>query len=48
MSTITLQLSKWASRLEFGDLDSKTVDAAKRFLYDSIGCALGGYRQEDN
>ena len=47
MSTITLQLSKWASRLEFGDLDSKTVDAAKRFLYDSIGCALGGYRQED-
>ncbi|MCH7703463.1 MAG: MmgE/PrpD family protein [Planctomycetes bacterium] len=47
MSTITLQLSEWASRLEFGDLDAQTVEAAKRFLYDSIGCALGGYRQED-
>ena len=47
MSTITLQLSEWASRLEFGDLDAPTTDAAKRFLYDSIGCALGGYRQED-
>ncbi|MBN1513146.1 MAG: MmgE/PrpD family protein [Phycisphaerae bacterium] len=45
--TITQTLSEWASGLRFEDLDAPAVDAAKRFLYDSIGCALGGYQQED-
>jgi 2-methylcitrate dehydratase len=40
-------LSKWACALTFEKLTDEAVDAAKRFLYDSIGCALGGYRQED-
>ncbi|MCK4660027.1 MAG: MmgE/PrpD family protein [Phycisphaerae bacterium] len=47
MSTITMTLSEWASNLKYEDLTPKAVDAAKRFFYDSIGCALGGYRQED-
>ncbi len=45
--TITRTLSDWASGLRFEDLDAPAIDAAKRFLYDSIGCALGGYRQDD-
>ncbi len=45
--TITRTLSDWASGLRFEDLDAPAIDAAKRFLYDSIGCALGGYQQED-
>ena len=47
MPTITYDLSVWAAGLKFEDLSSEAVDAAKRFLYDSLGCALGGYRQED-
>ena len=45
--TITQTLSEWACGLRFEDLDAPAIEAAKRFLYDSIGCALGGYRQED-
>jgi 2-methylcitrate dehydratase len=47
MPTITYELSKWAAELKFEDLTAEAVDAAKRFLYDSLGCALGGYQQED-
>jgi len=47
MGTITLTLAEWASNLKFNDLTPDAVDAAKRFLYDSIGCALGGYQQDD-
>ncbi len=47
MPTITYQLSQWAAGLKFEDINPEAVDAAKRFLYDSLGCALGGYQQED-
>ena len=47
MATITATLSDWAAGLEYSDLTTEAVDAAKRFLYDSIGCALGGYQQDD-
>ncbi|MFH0982035.1 MAG: MmgE/PrpD family protein, partial [Planctomycetota bacterium] len=47
MSTITLALSEWASNLKYEDLTPEAMEAAKRFFYDSIGCALGGYRQQD-
>jgi 2-methylcitrate dehydratase len=43
----TLTLARWASSLEFGDLDPNTIHQAKRFLLDSLGCALGGSTQED-
>ncbi len=47
MATITATLAEWASSLKFSDLTPDAIDAAKRFLYDSIGCALGGYQQDD-
>ncbi len=33
--------------LRFEDLSADAVYQAKRFLLDSIGCALGGYQQHD-
>ena len=47
MPTVTYELSRWAAGLEFEHLTPEAVEAAKRFLYDSLGCALGGYQQED-
>ena len=47
MATITLTLSEWAANLKYSDLTPEAVNAAKCFLYDSIGCALGGYQQDD-
>ncbi|MFQ5599810.1 MAG: MmgE/PrpD family protein [Candidatus Krumholzibacteriia bacterium] len=47
MGTITETLSRWASELHYEDLAPAAVDAAKRFLYDSLGCALGGYQTHD-
>ncbi len=47
MRTITQTLAEWSSQLRYEHLTPDAVDAAKRFLYDSIGCGLGGYQQED-
>lgn len=47
MPYITQVLSEWAANLKYSDLTPEAIDAAKRFLYDSIGCALGGFQQED-
>lgn len=44
---VTLTLARWATELEFTDIHESAVHEAKRFLLDSLGCALGGYRQED-
>jgi 2-methylcitrate dehydratase len=40
-------MSRWAAGLQFTDISPDAVYQAKRFLLDSIGCALGGYRQHD-
>ncbi len=45
--TITARMARWASDLSFGDLGERAVHEAKRYLLDSLGCAFGGYRQED-
>src|SRR3954452_14302848 len=45
--TITALMSRWASGVKFEDLSKDAVYQAKRFLLDSIGCALGGYQQHD-
>ena len=34
-------------RLEYKQLSQDAVYQAKRFLLDSVGCALGGYQQHD-
>ena len=45
--TITAAMSRWAAGLRYRDLSQEAVYQAKRFLLDSVGCALGGYRQHD-
>jgi 2-methylcitrate dehydratase len=45
--TVTATMSRWAANLQFKDLSPDAVYQAKRFLLDSIGCALGGYQQHD-
>ncbi len=45
--TVTATMSRWAAGLRFEDLSQEAVHQAKRFLLDSIGCALGGYKQHD-
>lgn len=45
--TITAAMSRWAADLKFEDLGEKAVHEARRYLLDSLGCAFGGYRQED-
>ncbi len=45
--TITAHMSRWASQLEYDQIGEQAVHEARRYLLDSLGCALGGYRQED-
>lgn len=47
MATITETMSRWACGLRYEDLSPEAIDAAKRFLYDSLGCGLGGYQVHD-
>jgi 2-methylcitrate dehydratase len=46
-TNVTTTMSEWAAGLEFEQLPPEAVYQAKRFLLDSIGCALGGYQQHD-
>ena len=45
--TITAEISRWAAGVKFSDLSPDAVHQSKRFLLDSVGCALGGYQQHD-
>ena len=45
--TITATMSRWAAGVRFEDLSKDAVYEAKRYLLDSLGCALGGYQQHD-
>jgi len=45
--TITETMARWAAGLRFTDIGERAVHEAKRYLLDSLGCAFGGFRQED-
>jgi 2-methylcitrate dehydratase len=45
--TITALTSRWAAEAKFEDISQEAIYQAKRFLLDSLGCALGGYQQHD-
>jgi 2-methylcitrate dehydratase len=45
--TVTDPISQFAASLKFEDLSPEAIYQAKRFLLDSLGCALGGYRVHD-
>ncbi len=45
--TITAKMARWAAALEYNHLSQDAAYQAKRFLLDSVGCALGGFQQHD-
>ena len=45
--TITAPIAQFAANLKFEDLSPDAIYQAKRFLLDSLGCALGGFQQHD-
>lgn len=47
MSSITRTWAEFAHQLSFDQLTDEAVVAAKRFLYDSLGCALGAVHHAD-
>ncbi len=40
-------LAEWAAEVKYEQLSPESIDSAKRFLYDSLGCAFGGALTED-
>jgi 2-methylcitrate dehydratase len=47
MPNVTRTMAEWAARSRYEDLPSEVVAETKRFLMDSVGCALGGAQQHD-
>ena len=45
--SLSRRIAEFAVGLKYGDLPDKVVHEAKRFLYDSVGCAYGGYHTKD-
>ncbi|MCL4221727.1 MAG: MmgE/PrpD family protein [Phycisphaerales bacterium] len=44
---VSYPLAEWACGLTFDKLSDAAIERAKAFWFDSLGCALGGSRQED-
>lgn len=47
MSSISRQMAEFARSLQFTDIPPEAVKEAKRFLLDSMGCALAAVHNED-
>lgn len=45
--SIARQISEYSVKLNFTDLPEEVVHEVKRYMYDSIGCAYGGYHTRD-
>ena len=45
--SISRQIAEFAVSLKFADLPDEVVNEVKRYMYDSIGCAYGGYHTND-
>jgi len=45
--SISRIISEFAIKLKYKDLPKEVVNEVKRYLYDSIGCAYGGYHTKD-
>ena len=45
--SIARQISEFSIGLEFTSLPDDVVHEVKRYMYDSIGCAYGGYHTDD-
>ncbi len=47
MDTVSRKWASFTTSLRYEDLPEEVVVQAKRFLFDSMGCALGGYKVKD-
>lgn len=47
MATMTESLAQFTVDLTYDRIPADARAAAKRFIFDSVGCALGGLKQED-
>ena len=47
MSNVTLTMAEWAVSTTYEDLPGEVITEVKRYLMDSVGCALGGAQQHD-
>jgi 2-methylcitrate dehydratase len=45
--TVSAKVARWAADLNYKHLPQEAIYQAKRFLLDSVGCALGGFQQHD-
>jgi len=45
--TIARRMAEFALELKFEDLPPEVLEEVKRYLYDSVGCAFGGYQDND-
>ena len=45
--TIARRMAEFALKLQYEDLPTEVIDEVKRYLYDSVGCALGGRDTHD-
>jgi 2-methylcitrate dehydratase len=46
-TSISRQIARYVHALRYESLPPEVVECTKRFIYDSIGCAFGGYGTED-
>ncbi|MGQ0720182.1 MAG: MmgE/PrpD family protein [Candidatus Eiseniibacteriota bacterium] len=47
MSSVSRRLAEWSVKLSYDDLPPEVVECAKSFLFDSVGCAFGGFGSDD-
>ncbi|GJQ61824.1 MAG: MmgE/PrpD family protein [Melioribacteraceae bacterium] len=45
--SIARVMAEWTYNLKYEDLPAEVVNEVKRYLYDSVGCAYGGYHTKD-
>jgi 2-methylcitrate dehydratase len=45
--SLSRQIAEFAIGLDYKDLPENVVNEVKRYLYDSVGCAYGGYHTKD-
>ncbi|MEE8576966.1 MAG: MmgE/PrpD family protein, partial [candidate division Zixibacteria bacterium] len=45
--SISQRMAEFAIGLKYEDIPDDVINEVKRYLYDSVGCAYGGYHTKD-
>ena len=45
--SISRKISEFSVELKYADLPKEVIHEVKHYMYDSIGCAYGGYHTND-